>query len=181
MWWLHSIRQEKWHIGPKQLILHFAIKYYNPNICNIASATIIYCDVCARVKPAINKYGTLGTVGPAESLFEIVHIDTKSGFKGYGTKKEHQHIAIDSFTRFVWIRCLHHQNWNRLHSPDPKSIFDSKVKTNSSWKLPCNYRKSLLGLLKEARESHRLYFSQSSFEQRHCRASEPNACTKTAS
>lgn len=31
-----------------------------------------------------------------------MHIYTKSGYKGYGTTKEHLYLAIDAFTRFVW-------------------------------------------------------------------------------
>lgn len=34
--------------------------------------------------------------------FDIIHIDTKSGFGGLGTKKVNLHLAIDAFSRFVW-------------------------------------------------------------------------------
>lgn len=44
----------------------------------------------------------MGKIGPATEPFEIIHIDTKSGFNQDKEGKKHLHLAIDSFTRFVW-------------------------------------------------------------------------------
>ncbi len=90
-------------LGKKQLELHFSRKYYNPYLGEIISYIVRNCKVCAQVKPVIMKYGTLGALGPAKFPLDIVPIDTKSGFKAYGTKKKHLHLAIDVFTRFVWV------------------------------------------------------------------------------
>ena len=47
--------------------------------------------------------GSMGQIGPAKEPFEIIHIDTKSGFKKYGSRKDHLHLAIDALTRFAWF------------------------------------------------------------------------------
>lgn len=99
---LTQLHLEKGHAGQKQLELQFLCKYYNPRLVKIVRSIILNCKVCAQVKIPKLKYGTLGVIGPAKEPFDIIHIDTKSGFKGYGSNKNHIHLAIDAFTRFVW-------------------------------------------------------------------------------
>ncbi|KAH9409244.1 hypothetical protein TYRP_010245 [Tyrophagus putrescentiae] len=90
------------HLGYKQLELHFSRLFYNPHVQSIIDSIIKSCHICCRVKAQTWKFGTLGQIGPAREPFEIIHIDTKSGFKGYGSSKDNLHLAIDAFTRFVW-------------------------------------------------------------------------------
>src|SRR5699024_7342469 len=78
-------------------------KYYTPCLSEITKEIVLECEICAKVKLTNKHYGTLGIIGPAAKPYEIVHIDTKSGFSGLGSVKIHLHIAIDSFTRFVWV------------------------------------------------------------------------------
>ncbi|KAH9396074.1 hypothetical protein TYRP_020155 [Tyrophagus putrescentiae] len=90
------------HAGPKTLELQFTIKYYTPYLVQLIRSVLDECDTCVRVKTPKLLYGTLGMVGPATAPFEIVHIDTKSGFRGLGSAKDNLHLAIDAFTRFAW-------------------------------------------------------------------------------
>ncbi|KAH9391919.1 hypothetical protein TYRP_022419 [Tyrophagus putrescentiae] len=75
---LHLI---KGHLGYKSLELHFSRRYYNPRLQSIINSIIKACPTCAQVKAQTRKYGTMGVIGPACEPFEIIHIDTKSGFK----------------------------------------------------------------------------------------------------
>lgn len=99
---LSKLHLELGHLGYKQLELHFSRLFYNPHVQSIIDSIIKSCHICCRVKAQTWKFGTLGQIGPAKEPFEIVHIDTKSGFKGYGSSKDNLHLAIDAFTRFVW-------------------------------------------------------------------------------
>src|SRR5699024_10829421 len=92
----------KGHLGSKQMELQFCRRYYNPSMAKLVKAITWGCDTCQRVKRSYVKYGTLGTFGPAKLPFDIVHIDTKSGFKTLGSQKDNLHLAIDAATRFVW-------------------------------------------------------------------------------
>lgn len=57
--------------------------------------------IVRHVKNQKPSFGELGIIGLAQEPFEIVHIDTKSGFKGLGSNKNNLHLAIDTFSRFV--------------------------------------------------------------------------------
>ena len=93
---------EQGHLGKKSIELQFTCKYYVPHLAHMINEIVDSCQTCLQAKQNYQKHGTLGIIGPAETPLEIIHIDTKSGFKGYGSQKDHLHIAIDGMTRFVW-------------------------------------------------------------------------------
>lgn len=82
------------------------MKYYTEKLNEIAKETVKKCEVCAQVKTQNRQFRTLGSIKPAMAPFEILHIDTKSGFKVYGTTKKHLHLAIDAYMRFTWAVAL---------------------------------------------------------------------------
>lgn len=90
------------HIGQKKMELQFVRKYYNPNLAKHLKQIVQECEICLHLNTQRPAFGELGVIGPARAPFEIVHIDTKSGFRGLGTQKDNLHLAIDAFTRFVW-------------------------------------------------------------------------------
>ena len=100
---LEKLHLEKGHLGKKQMEIQFTRIYYQPELSIITRKIVENCDLCSRVKDTRIYYGTLGQVGPIENSFDVVHIDTKSGFCKYGSLKDNLHIAIDAFTRYVWI------------------------------------------------------------------------------
>lgn len=99
---LQELHDDKGHIGRKQLEEYFTRKYFTVQLADLMRKLIMKCDICNRVKKTGRRLGTLGVIGPAMKPFDIVHIDTKSGFKHLGSVKEHLHLAIDGFTRFAW-------------------------------------------------------------------------------
>ena len=98
-----QLHNDKGHLGCKQMELQFCRKYYNPKLADILREIRDSCEVCLKARKSYNHYGTLGIIGPATKPFEIVHIDTKSGFNNLGSKKNHMHVAIDAATRFAWV------------------------------------------------------------------------------
>src|SRR5699024_6463609 len=89
-------------IGPKQMELHFCRKYYNPRLQKIVREIRDKCKVCLQAKRTYYQYGTLGVIGPAKKPFEIIHIDTKSGYRKLGSEKDSVHCSVDAFSRFAW-------------------------------------------------------------------------------
>src|SRR5699024_3044285 len=88
LWELHI---QKGHLGSKHLEIQFTRKYYTPCLSEITKEIVLECEICAKVKLTNKHYGTLGIIGPAAKPYEIVHIDTKSGFSGLGSVKIHLH------------------------------------------------------------------------------------------
>lgn len=99
---LLELHHARGHIGRKAMELEFTRKYYCPNLAKLLKDITKGCEACTRVKIQRPSYGLLGKIGPATAPYEIIHIDTKSGFKGLGSQKDNLHLAIDSFSRFVW-------------------------------------------------------------------------------
>ena len=54
--------------------------------------------------------GQLGQLGPTKHPYEIIAIDNVGGFKDRKSKQNYLHIAIDAFTRHVWIKTSITQN-----------------------------------------------------------------------
>ena len=100
---LWKIHNSYGHLGHCQMSEHFSIKYFTENLNQLIDEVIKSCEVCLRAKQG-SKYGTLGRIGPALGPFEIIFIDTVGGLTGRSPKR-YLHLAIDSFSRFVWGCC----------------------------------------------------------------------------
>ncbi len=99
---IQKVHIEKGHVGIKSIYHQFVCKYYPPKLEKIIKEVVDECEICKQAKRSYERFGTLGYIGPASEPFEIIHIDTKSGFSKYGSTKDNLHIAIDAFSRFVW-------------------------------------------------------------------------------
>ncbi len=77
--------------------------FYWPKMFEIISNFVRNCSVCQTNKIIkIKKYGSLSQLGPAQQPYDIISIDTVSGFSGYNSRKQYIHIAIDHYTRYLW-------------------------------------------------------------------------------
>ena len=98
---IKNIHIDQGHIGTKQLILTFGQKFYFKNMYKHIKVTCKSCEICIKNKSRIVCFkAPLSQLGPAREPFEIVSLDTIGGFKG---NKKYLHIAVDHFTRFVYI------------------------------------------------------------------------------
>lgn len=107
---LRRIHEEKGHLGMVKTNQHFALKYFANKQNDLVMKIVNGCDICKRAKKQIRKYGEIDKLGPATEPLQIVHIDTKGGFSEPRVKTRYLHIAIDAFSRFIWIRASQHQN-----------------------------------------------------------------------
>ncbi|UYV71107.1 hypothetical protein LAZ67_8001729 [Cordylochernes scorpioides] len=61
------------------------------------------CSVCQLVKPPKGPiYGELGQLPPAVLPYELVSLDTISGFAKYGNSQTFLHVVVDHATRYAW-------------------------------------------------------------------------------
>ena len=94
--------EEQGHIGQKQTALHFSQKYYNSNQNRFIQNCIRQCEICLQAKKPRKKMGLLHHLGPADEPFRFIHIDTIGGFRESFSQLRYFHVAIDSFSRYVW-------------------------------------------------------------------------------
>ena len=91
------------HIGRAQMTYHFTALYYTPQLEKKLNKIVASCEVCLHAKENRRPRGRMGHFGPAEECFEILHLDTCGGFSGYNSQKKYLHLAIDAFSRFIWM------------------------------------------------------------------------------
>ena len=78
--------------------------YYFPHSNKLIKEFCDNCLTCIKNKSRMHKaLGQLAQLGPATRPYEIIAIDTVGGFKNNYSKQNYLHIAIDSYTRHVWI------------------------------------------------------------------------------
>jgi transposase InsO family protein len=71
------------------------------------------CEICIKNKSRGQcKFGLMSKLGPAESPFEIVSIDTIGGLGGSRSTKRYLHLLVDHFTRYAYISTSKTQNSN---------------------------------------------------------------------
>jgi transposase InsO family protein len=99
------------HVGTKQMNLLISRNYYIENASKIIKEFVDRCATCAKNKTRFGKsLGQLSRIGPATKPLEIVSIDTVGGFSNFGSKnRKYLHIAVDSFSRYVWTLCSNTQ------------------------------------------------------------------------
>jgi hypothetical protein len=92
------------HIGTKKMLKLISSSYYWENMAENISNFVKSCKICQTNKiNRMKKFGALSQLGPAVQPFDIISIDTVGGFSGYNSKKQYIHLAIDHFSRYLWV------------------------------------------------------------------------------
>ncbi|UYV65391.1 K02A2.6-like [Cordylochernes scorpioides] len=88
------------HPGISQMTRLIAAQYYWDGITNDIRTHVRTCSVCQLVKPPKGPiYGELGQLPPAVLPYELVSLDTISGFAKYGNSQTFLHVVVDNATR----------------------------------------------------------------------------------
>ncbi|UYV63235.1 hypothetical protein LAZ67_2003507, partial [Cordylochernes scorpioides] len=91
------------HPGISQMTRLIAAQYYWDGMTNDIRTHVRTCSVCQLVKPPKGPiYGELGQLPPAVLPYELVSLDTISGFVKYGNSQTFLHVVVDHATRYAW-------------------------------------------------------------------------------
>ncbi|UYV78547.1 K02A2.6-like [Cordylochernes scorpioides] len=91
------------HPGISQMTRLIAAQYYWDGMTNDIRTHVRTCSVCQLVKPPKGPiYGELGQLPPAVLPYELVSLDTISGFAKYGNSQTFLHVVVDHATRYAW-------------------------------------------------------------------------------
>ncbi|UYV72115.1 hypothetical protein LAZ67_9001868 [Cordylochernes scorpioides] len=91
------------HPGISQMTRLIAAQYYWDGMTNDIRTHVRTCLVCQLVKPPEGPiYGELGQLPPAVLPYELVSLDTISGFAKYGNSQTFLHVVVDHATRYEW-------------------------------------------------------------------------------
>ncbi|UYV62453.1 hypothetical protein LAZ67_2000659 [Cordylochernes scorpioides] len=91
------------HPGISQMTRLIAAQYYWDGMTNDIRTHVRTCSVCQLVKPPKGPiYGELGQLPPAVLPYELVSLDTISGFAKYGNSQTCLHVVVDHTTRYAW-------------------------------------------------------------------------------
>ena len=94
------------HLGVNKMMELLSPNYIWPKINQDIAKYVKRCEICIKNKtPRGKPLGELSWNGPAKEPFDIVSIDTVGGFSSEQSRKQYAHLAIDHFTRFVWVLC----------------------------------------------------------------------------
>ncbi|UYV65964.1 hypothetical protein LAZ67_3006014 [Cordylochernes scorpioides] len=88
------------HPGISQMTRLIAAQYYWDGMTNDIRTHVRTCSVCQLVKPPKGPiYGELGQLPPVVLPYELVSLDTISGFAKYGNSQAFLHVVVDHATR----------------------------------------------------------------------------------
>ncbi|UYV60382.1 hypothetical protein LAZ67_1001004 [Cordylochernes scorpioides] len=91
------------HPGISQMTRLIAAQYYWDGMTNDIRTNVRTCSVFQLVKPPKGPiYGELGQLPPAVLPYELVSLDTISGFAKYGNSQTFLHVVVDHATRYAW-------------------------------------------------------------------------------
>lgn len=101
---LEQLKQihEVGHRGITTTLNHYTMCYHSPDQNRLAASVINNCKICLQIKKPTTIYGEMNKIGEANKPYDIIHIDTVGGFAGYKSTNRYLHIAIDSFSRYIW-------------------------------------------------------------------------------
>jgi putative transposase len=101
---IEAFHTEYGHIGIKQMTMLITRNYYFQKSNEIIKEYCDSCYTCIQNKSRLQKaLGQLSQLGPATQPLYIIAMDTVGGFSNPKSKQNYLHIAIDAFTRYVWI------------------------------------------------------------------------------
>ncbi|UYV75755.1 hypothetical protein LAZ67_13001228 [Cordylochernes scorpioides] len=99
------------HPGISQMTRLIAAQYYWNGMTNDIRTHVRTCSVCQLVKPPKGPiYGELGQLPPAVLPYELVSLDTISGFAKYGNSQTFLHVVVDHATRFFRLITIPHNS-----------------------------------------------------------------------
>ncbi|UYV63155.1 hypothetical protein LAZ67_2003305 [Cordylochernes scorpioides] len=91
------------HPGISQMTRMISAQYYWDGMTNDIRTHVRTCSVCQLVKPPKGPiYGELGQLPPAVLPYELVSLDTISGFAKYVNFQTFLHAVVDHATRYAW-------------------------------------------------------------------------------
>ncbi|UYV60685.1 hypothetical protein LAZ67_1001894 [Cordylochernes scorpioides] len=100
---LNKVHLEYNHPGISQMSRLISGQYNWSRMSRDIKNHVNSCTTCQLTKhPKGPTYGELGQIPPATKPFDLLSIDTLSGFAKYGNSKTHLHVIVDHMTRYAW-------------------------------------------------------------------------------
>ncbi|UYV69956.1 hypothetical protein LAZ67_7001321 [Cordylochernes scorpioides] len=100
---LNKVHLEYNHPGISQMSRLVSGQYHWAGMSRDIKNHVNSCTTCQLTKhPKGPTYGELGQTPPATKPFDLISIDTVSGFAKYGNSKTHLHVIVDHMTRYAW-------------------------------------------------------------------------------
>lgn len=97
------------HIGMQQMKLMLRHKYFFKEFDQLIEEFCRCCAICSKNKSRSKKYGLLSRI-KANKPYQFIAIDTVGGLHSINSTKKFLHIAIDLFTRYVWVLAASNQS-----------------------------------------------------------------------
>ncbi|UYV66865.1 hypothetical protein LAZ67_4003150 [Cordylochernes scorpioides] len=100
---MNQVHSEYNHPGISQMTRLISTQYYWKGMVKSIQKFVNSCHTCQIIKrPKDKPYGTLGQIPPPQQPFDLISIDTISGFSKYGHSKTYLHVIVDHLTRYAW-------------------------------------------------------------------------------
>ncbi|UYV82478.1 hypothetical protein LAZ67_21002387 [Cordylochernes scorpioides] len=100
---LNKVHLEYNHPGISQMSRLVSGQYHWDGMSRDIKNHVNSCTTCQLTKhPKGPTYGELGQTPSATKPFDLISIDTVSGFAKYGNSKTHLHVIVDHMTRYAW-------------------------------------------------------------------------------
>ncbi|UYV63735.1 hypothetical protein LAZ67_2005461 [Cordylochernes scorpioides] len=100
---MNQVHSEYNHPGISQIARLISTQYYWKGMAKSIKKIVNSCHTCQIIKrPKGKPYGTLGQIPPPQQPFDLISIDTISGFSKYGHSKTYLHVIVDHLTRYDW-------------------------------------------------------------------------------
>ncbi|UYV82733.1 hypothetical protein LAZ67_22000691 [Cordylochernes scorpioides] len=101
---LNKVHLEYNHPGISQMSRLISGQYNWSGMSRDIKNHVNSCTTCQLTKhPKGPTYGELGQTFSATKPFDLLSIDTVSGFAKYGNSKTHLHVIVDHMTRYAWV------------------------------------------------------------------------------
>ncbi|UYV82532.1 hypothetical protein LAZ67_21002703, partial [Cordylochernes scorpioides] len=100
---LNKVHLEYNHPGISQMSRLVSGQYHWSGMSRDIKNHVNSCTTCQLTKhPKEPTYGELGQTPSATKPFDLLSINTVSGFAKYGNSKTHLHVIVDHMTRYAW-------------------------------------------------------------------------------
>lgn len=155
---LRKVHIEFGHIGFLKIYEILKNYYFFPRMYKYALKITAFYEVCLCNKTRRKtEVGTVGHFGPAERPFQIMSLDTVSGFGGRRSTNKYLHILVDHFTRFAYVLTSPNQNSSVFIKLISKALNDHHIDTLLTDQYGGLSSKEFLNFLKDQNIKH--YFT----------------------